>query len=201
MYALILAGGKGSRLCMGEKALVRIFNRPLISFVLEAVKNSGLDPFVIVTSQTPYTTNYCRIHNIPWICTDGSGYVEDICQAVLELNISGPFFTICADLPGISKGHISTVLKQYKESGYDACSVWTPYLLDIQTNQINRIYNHSPDYPGNPVGMNILRGDRIDEVQDELKILIDDPILTLNINTREELFLAEKLFSPIFDSY
>ncbi|PWR75299.1 NTP transferase domain-containing protein [Methanospirillum stamsii] len=195
MYALILAGGKASRLGMGEKALVRFLNRPLLSYVIESVTSAGLEPFVIVTSQTPYTSNYCRIQGIPLILTDGAGYVEDIWQAVLDLSITGPFLTICADLPGITPEQINSVLDLYKESGYPACSVWTPYAVDLPTETIFRIKDTNHDIPGKPVGLNILRADLIEEVQDELKILIEDPFLSLNINTREELVLAEKIFS------
>lgn len=78
MFALIMAGGRASRLGMGEKALTRIHDKPLLSFVLNAVEMAELEPVVIVSPLTPYTTNYCRMHDIPWICTDGKGYVQDI---------------------------------------------------------------------------------------------------------------------------
>lgn len=193
MYALILAGGKASRLGMGEKALVRIANRPLISFVFESVLDSGLNPFVIVTSKTPYTINYCRMNDIPWICTKGSGYIEDIREAVMELSIKGPFLTICADLPGIRKEHISSVISRYLKSGLPACSVWTPHSPDITDNRIAGKLNSDPEMPGSPVGLNILRGDMIDSVQEELQVLLDDPLPALNINTPEDLIFAEKL--------
>ncbi|NLV26656.1 MAG: NTP transferase domain-containing protein [Methanomicrobiales archaeon] len=197
MYALILAGGKASRLCMGEKALVRLFNRPLLSYVIDSVLKANLSPCVVVTSYTPYTTNYCRIHDIPWICTDGKGYVEDIWQAVLDISISGPFLTICADLPGITAENITFVLDEYKRAKSSACSVWTPYILDIEHNCIKKIDDNKQELLGKPVGLNILRGDLYQENQDEIQILLDEPSLTLNINTQDELVFAERFFSSI----
>ena len=181
MFALIMAGGRASRLGMGEKALTRIHDKPLLSFVLNAVEMAELEPVVIVSPLTPYTTNYCRMHDIPWICTDGKGYVQDICQAVGELSISGPFLTICADLPGITADHIRNIIGQFHESGRPACSVWAP---DPKKTS-------SDTFPGIPVGMNILTGSMIDREQDEIQIIIPDPLLTLNINTPEDLKTAE----------
>jgi hypothetical protein len=39
--------------------------------------------------------------------------------------------------------------------------------------------------------MNILTGSMIDEEQEEIQIIISDPLLTLNINTPEDLKRAE----------
>lgn len=192
MYALIMAGGKATRLAMGEKALTRVHDEPLISFVVTAVTKAGLDPVVVVSPLTPYTTNYCRTHAIDWICTDGAGYIEDLRQAVEEISITGPVLTICADLPGISAEHIQTVLEQYFESGLSACSVWTNNQIDGHV--LNNYRNDSLEkIPGTPVGLNIIRGDMIDKEQEELQIVLDDPFLTVNINTREDIELAEKL--------
>lgn len=187
MFALIMAGGRASRLCMGEKALARIHDKPLLSYVLNAVEMADLEPVVIVSPLTPYTTNYCRIHDILWICTDGKGYVEDIAQAVSELAITGPFLTICADLPGITADHIRLVLKQYHESGCPACSVWAPHPEGCGSDNL----------PGIPVGMNILTGSTINEEQEEIQILLLDPLLTLNINTQQDLKYAEKLLDQM----
>ena len=44
-----------------------------------------------------------------------------------------------------------------------------------------------------PAGINILRGDRIDEVQDECPLLLNDPRLAVNVNTRADLARAEKI--------
>ncbi len=185
MYALIMAGGRGTRLGQGEKALARVLDKPLLSYVLAAVTDAGLDPVVITSPHTPYTANYCRIHDILWICTDGKGYVEDIRQAITELSIKGPCLTICADLPGITAEHIKIARDTFEKSGFPAGSVWVP-----SPN------GHAADtLPGIPVGMNILTGALIDEEQNEIQILISDPLLALNVNTPEDLADAERLLS------
>lgn len=187
MFALIMAGGKASRLGMGEKALTRIHDKPMLSYVLEAVMKAGLTPVVIVTPLTPYTTNYCRIHDILWICTDGTGYVEDIWQAVDELSITGSFLTICADLPGITADHLKRVLEKFEKSGCPACSVWAPHPNGVLQK----------DLPGIPVGVNILDSSLRDKEQEEVQILLPDPVLTMNVNTKLDLEAAEKMLNHL----
>jgi adenosylcobinamide-phosphate guanylyltransferase len=42
-----------------------------------------------------------------------------------------------------------------------------------------------------PAGVNILRGDRIATEQEEFTLLLDEPRLALNVNTREDLARTE----------
>jgi adenosylcobinamide-phosphate guanylyltransferase len=42
-----------------------------------------------------------------------------------------------------------------------------------------------------PAGVNILRGDRIGEIQDEYALLLDEPRLAMNVNTWQDLARTE----------
>jgi adenosylcobinamide-phosphate guanylyltransferase len=42
-----------------------------------------------------------------------------------------------------------------------------------------------------PAGLNILRGDRIAEIQDELQLVLDDPRIAINVNARSDILAAE----------
>ena len=44
-----------------------------------------------------------------------------------------------------------------------------------------------------PAGVNVLRGDRIGEVQEECSLLLDELRLAVNVNTRADLAQAEKI--------
>ena len=55
MLALILAGGEGSRLRLGEKALVMVHERPMIAWVLDAFCDAGCEPVVVTSYKTPFT--------------------------------------------------------------------------------------------------------------------------------------------------
>ena len=190
MHALIMAGGRASRLSMGEKALTRIADKPLLLYVIDAVTIAGLDPVVVTSPKTPFTTNFCRACGIDWLCASGAGYVEDIREAVLILEIEGPVVTICADLPGISAEHITSLIDYYHSKGCEACSVWVPF--DAKES-VWSSFEGIPEVPCIPVGLNIIRGDLIENEQKEEKLIIDDPLLTLNINTQKDLINAENL--------
>lgn len=189
-----MAGGKGSRLQMGEKGLVRLCQRPLISYVIDALISAGMEPVVITTGNTPYTANYCRAFCLNQICTQGAGYVEDIVETVTILEEKGPILTICADIPGITSDHLNYIITRYKQGGTEACSVWIPAELFAP-------FDHKPHYIQKisgvevvPAGINILLGEKIGKDQDELSVIIADPSLAYNINTRHELDIAESFF-------
>jgi adenosylcobinamide-phosphate guanylyltransferase len=52
-------------------------------------------------------------------------------------------------------------------------------------------YEHIDTVIACPVGVNILRGDRIKEPQDELQLLLSDFRLAMNVNTRADLIRAD----------
>jgi adenosylcobinamide-phosphate guanylyltransferase len=201
MLALVMAGGKGSRLMMGEKALVRLCDRPLIDYVLTTLEKAGFDPLVVTTPRTPYTANYCRMKGVDQICTEGVGYIEDIAEAIELTAEDGPVLIVCVDTPGLCIEHLDTILSTYYASGKDACSVWIPARL-IQNSGCSATYTQMIEgIPAVPAGINILLGERINEEQDETTILIEDPALAFNINTQTELKIAESFFSRKLDNF
>ena len=193
MLALILAGGKGSRLGMGEKALVRLCGKPLIEYSLDACKYSGLEHTIVTTPYTPYTENYCRARSYNYIRTEGSGYIEDLIEAVLDLDATDPILTICVDIPGLTPDHISCIREAYISSGLDACSVWVPEKWYTKFGFQIPYHEMIENQQVCPAGINILRGDKISDIQTEYQIILDDPALAVNINTKQDLTLAEQL--------
>lgn len=191
-----MAGGRGTRLQMGEKGLVLLCGRPLIEYVLIALGEADLEPIVVTTPRTPYTANYCRVRGIDQICTAGAGYIEDIAETVTMLGEEGPILIVCADIPGIRMKHLTHVLSRYQNACEDACSVWVPaQYLTARGGEV-RYTQNIEGVAAVPAGINILRGDIIDAEQSEIRILIDDPALAFNINTRPELEIAEVFFTP-----
>lgn len=193
MLALILAGGSGTRLDLGEKPLVTIGGQPMISYVIDAFSQEDHEVVVVLSGKTPFTRNWCRARSIAHLTASGTGYIEDIAEAVALLEEKGPFFTSVADIPCISPEIIREVEARYRESGKEACSVWIPLEIargsgcrSTYTAEINGI-------AACPAGINILRGDCIGRAQDEVQILIRDRNLAFNINTREELALLNTL--------
>jgi adenosylcobinamide-phosphate guanylyltransferase len=197
MRALILAGGRGTRLELGEKPLVTIQGRPMLDYVIEAFTEEGHELVVVVSEKTPFTRNWCRARGIPQITASGLGYMDDIAEAIRLLKVNDPFFTCVADLPCLSGEIIREIESCYRQSGKEACSVWVPMDLANSSGCRSSYQCSIEGFAACPAGINILRGDLIDRPQDEIQILMHDIRLAYNINTREELarvrsFLADR---------
>ncbi|HQA80609.1 MAG TPA: NTP transferase domain-containing protein [Methanoregulaceae archaeon] len=194
MYALILAGGSGTRLNLGEKPLVTLKGRPMIEFVIKAFHDAGHEVVVVLTEKAPYTLNWCRARTIPFLVTSGAGYIEDLAEAAAYLEIRDPFFSCVADLPCISPATICEIREHYQKSGKEACSVWVPEELFRKAGSHPSYSGSIGTIPACPAGINILRGDLMEKPQDELQLLLWDESLAYNINTREELDRVRQLF-------
>lgn len=184
---MILAGGCGTRLELGEKPLVTLRGRPMIEYVIDAFSEAGSDVVVVLSGKTPFTRNWCRARGMVHLTTSGAGYLEDIAEAVALLEEHGPFFTCVADLPCLSPDIIREVEARYRESGKEACSVWVPLELASESGCRSSYFGKVNGIEACPAGLNVLRGDCIGRDQDEIQLLIPDRRLAYNINTREEL--------------
>jgi adenosylcobinamide-phosphate guanylyltransferase len=192
MYALIMAGGSGSRLNRGEKPLISLCGRPMISYVIDAFCAGGFDLVVAASSKTPMTMNWCRAQGIAFCKTEGRGYIEDMISAVEILDEQRPLFVCVSDIPCITVNIIRQIADTYHISGKDACSAWVPADL-VQSSRGEISYKEKINgIEACPAGINILRGDLILQPQEELQILLSDPGLALNVNTQTDLAKAEE---------
>lgn len=192
MLALIMAGGSGSRLNMGEKPLVRIRERPMIDYVISAFDGYRCAVVVVVSPHTPVTGNWCRAHGIDVYSSAGTGYIHDVIEAADQLGEKDPLFISVSDIPCLSTSLILKIHDAYQDSGRDACSTWVPKRLCERSGCRTSYHEIIDGEPACPAGINILRGDLIHEEQDELKLLMHEKQLAFNINTREELRIVER---------
>ncbi|MEM2124519.1 MAG: NTP transferase domain-containing protein [Methanolinea sp.] len=198
MYALILAGGEGSRLGLGEKPLVSVGGIPMIRRVTDAFLRAGCEVVAVLSPRTPYTHNWCRANGIPHYTAAGKGYVEDLVEAVTAMEISSPVFTCVTDLPFISADIVADLAGIYAGCGKDALSAWVPKDL------ADEYCFHAPcvevvsGVEACPAGVNILRGDAISVPQDELRVLFRDPRLACHVNTRDALERANRFVPTSF---
>lgn len=190
MLALIMAGGEGSRLNMGEKPLVMIAGSPMLAHVIHAFSSCGCEVVVVASKKTPMTQNWCRTTGIDLIPAEGEGYVEDMVSAVIALGESRPLFVSVSDIPCLTSSTVQTIHAAYRTSGRDACSTWVPLSLFKNPRDI-RYVEKVGDVPACPAGVNVLRGDLIEQVQDEFRLLLPDPRLAFNVNTRADLTFTD----------
>ncbi len=196
MLALIMAGGSGTRLDMGEKPLVTICGSPMIRYVIDAFEQAGNGVVVVSSPKTPYTRNWCTANGFAVFPAKGMGYVEDIIEAVEELGETGPLFTCVSDLPCLSPDIITRIAGEYAASGKDACSTWVPLSICRQYNCRTHYVETIGETEVCPAGINILHGERIAEEQDEHRIIVNDRRIAFNVNTREELQVVRQYLCP-----
>ena len=196
--ALVMAGGKGTRMALSEeKPLLKIGGKTVIEHVLAALKNAEkVDSIVVAVSDyTPKTARFMAKFPVKVIKTPGKEYVSDMGYAVKRLKLQ-TVLAIAADLPLITGEIIDDIVERYEQCGKPALTVVVPmetkeklglggeYAFEVENKLVV------------PAGINVIDGRRIDEEElDEEICVVDRKEVAVNINTLQELKIAENLFA------
>jgi adenosylcobinamide-phosphate guanylyltransferase len=195
--ALVMAGGKGTRMELSEeKPLLQVGGKPVIEHVIAALKNAKkVNSIVVAVSDyTPKTAKLMLKFPVSVIKTPGKEYVSDMGYAVRTLRLQ-TVLAIGADFPLITAEVIDAIVKYYELCGKPALSV----VVSMETKaQLGLGGKYGFELNGKrvvPAGINIIDGRRIDEEELEEEIYVSDrKEVAININTIQELRIAEKLF-------
>lgn len=191
MLAIIMAGGRGSRLCRLEKPLALLHGAPMISYVIRAF--SSYEVVVVTTDHTPFTANWCRARGTDVVRSVGKGYCEDLFHILHEFEEKSPLFTVTADLPMLTPALIARVRKTYESSGQEACSVWTPVSV---YSRLGVPCPDSYDIRGTEAvaaGLNIIDGSIAHRPQSEYAYLSDEQDSLVNVNTPLEFEAVQRI--------
>jgi adenosylcobinamide-phosphate guanylyltransferase len=193
--ALVMAGGKGSRLNRGEKPLVRLFGRPLIEFVVSCLTDSLAVSegriLVATTNNVPLTSRWARERELEVVETAGKGFVPDMVEAVNQAGVKEPILVIMADLPLVTPDLIDQIIEIYDQRPEPALSTHTP--LHLHTRMGRRpdtLFNYQGQFIV-PSGINILEGANISDEQEDYHLIMERIELALNVNVTEDLKLCE----------
>jgi adenosylcobinamide-phosphate guanylyltransferase len=194
-----MAGGRGSRLNMGEKPLVTLFGRPLIDYVALALEDSGVDRiFVATTDNVPRTQKWATERGLYVVETGGYGYVADMIEAVKKAEVTDPIMIIMADLPLVTSDLIDEIIEVYEERPEPALSTHTP--LDLHS-RLGRRPDSLFNYQGRlivPAGINVLDGVDIEKEQEDFHLILERIELAVNVNVAGDLMLCEKIMQGDF---
>jgi adenosylcobinamide-phosphate guanylyltransferase len=199
VVALVMAGGKGTRMKLAEeKPIVKVFGKPVILYVLTALKEAKkIDSIIVATSScTPKTTRMMRQLGVKYIETPGKDYVSDMGYAVRTLKL-GVFLAVAADLPLVRGEMIDAVVERYERCGKPALTVAVPLETKASLGMCIEYSFKADDKDVVPVGINVIDGTKQygDEWLDQDIYLMNNEELAVNINTIQELQLAERLLS------
>ena len=194
-----MAGGRGSRLNMGEKPLVTLFGRPLIDYVALALEDSSVDRiFVATTDNVPRTQEWATERGLCVMETGGYGYVADMIEAVKKAEVTDPIMIIMADLPLVTSDLIDEIIEVYEERPEPALSTHTP--LDLHS-RLGRRPDSLFNYLGQlivPAGINVLDGVDIEKEQEDFHLILERIELAVNVNVAGDLMLCEKIIQGDF---
>lgn len=197
VIALVMAGGKGTRMKLAkEKPLIEVCGKPVIEYVLSALKDAKkIDKVIVATTNcTPKTAQCIAQLGVQVIETPGKDYVSDMGYVVQTLKL-GVFLAIAADLPLVKPETIDAVVERYERCGKPALTVAVP--LETKT-RLGMCIEYSFKEAGHdvvPVGINVIDGSKRygDEWLDQDIYILNSDEVAVNINTVAELELAERL--------
>jgi len=197
--ALVMAGGKGTRMKLAvEKPLIEVGGKPVIQYVLEALKGAKkVDRVIVATSPTtPKTTALMKRLGVEIIETPGKDYVSDMGYTVQTLKL-GVFLAVAADLPLIKPEVIDAIVTRYEKCGKPALTVAVPLVVKERLGMCIDYSFKESEVDLVPVGLNVIDGGKRygDEWLDQDIFVLDCEELAVNINTVSELQLAEELLS------
>ncbi|MFZ8907702.1 MAG: NTP transferase domain-containing protein [Nitrosopumilaceae archaeon] len=190
MIAIVMAGGKGSRMKSAEEKLLLEYKKPIILHVAEALSDSDcFSKIVFVTSpNSPNTKKLLLENNYEIIDSTGKGYVEDL-NHILQ-SIDDSIFVTSADLPLLDQNIIKKITSLYDEN-----HLWTSILitknflqnLGISSNYEVNFENQVCIYSG----ISIINSKKISNLNNikENFVIMDDKRIGFNVNTKEDYIL------------
>ena len=199
VVALVMAGGKGTRMKLAEeKPLIKVCGKPVIEYVLTALKDAKkIDSIIVATSNcTPKTNKLMKQLGVKVIETPGKDYVSDMGYVVQTLKL-GVFLAIAADLPLIKGTVLDSIVERYELCGKPALTVAVPLKTKTKLGMSIEYSFKADDKDVVPVGINVIDGHKRygDEWLDQDIFILNQDGLAVNINTVQELQLAERLLS------
>lgn len=194
MIALIMAGGKGTRMNLDDEKLLLVYKKPIIFHVVDSLKNSNcFSQILAITSpNSPKTKQLLKKNNIETLDTPGISYVNDL-NSILKTIHDAALIT-SGDLPLLDKEIIQRIVNQY-----DPQKTWTSILvtekflttLGLESNYSVNYSNQKCHY----TGISIINSEKISSLENivENYIILDDKRIAFNLNSKQDYDLLGTL--------
>jgi len=187
MIALVMAGGKGTRMKLDEEKLLLQYKKPVILHVIDSLQNSNSFSkiLVVTSSNSPKTKKLLQENDIEIFDTSGIGYVEDL-NSALKI-IDDKVLVTSGDLPLLDVEIIKNII-----SHFDSKNIWTSILV---TNKFLTLLgmesSFSVDFDGQKchyTGISLVNSKNISSLDnlEENYIIIDDKRIAFNLNSKED---------------
>jgi len=193
MISVVMCGGKGTRMQKRtEKPLIMLKGIPMVERVISALASSGKFSRIVaaVSPNTPKTKKFLKGRGIEVMETAGEGYPQDLSPLLSVLNPER-VMVVPADIPLLGKQSISHIIDITERELEPAISI----LLDkdfvenlgINPSVVFGRYCHS--------GITVFDTSKVvvDEIIPERYVIMNKDEIAVNVNTKQEIELAEKL--------
>ena len=199
MEALVMAGGKGTRMgfCGVEKPMIEVGGVYTVERVVNALKSSKhIDKILVsVSPNTPDTERYMNDMGIETIRTSGEDYVEDLHDSFRIL--SGKYVLTCpSDVPLLRPFTVDAFIDYFLKNPDDSMTAVVEEDVVVKSG-ITPSFDFG--YEGRKwviSGMNIMDREKIlsNEVLSYSYFMTDWVDLAINMNTEHELKIARSFF-------
>ena len=192
-----MSGGMGRRmLSKEEKPMLMVKGKPMINHVFIALKNSNcFEKILIIGSvNTPNTTRFLANIGVEIINSSGSDYVKDLNYA-LELIRPNKVLVISGDMPLIDSNTIKKIVVSFDKCKKPCLSVMvSKTMFDDLGVSTDYCLEHDGKIICN-TGVSIIDSSQINGYSsiDEELLVMDEVQVAINVNTKNELQIAEKI--------
>ena len=184
MIAMIMAGGKSTRFRKPvEKAILSVGGLRLLERSAKALNEEGIkDVMVATASHTPDTHNLAKSLGLKIVRTKGLGYHQDTLE-LLEKH--GNFVSLNVDVPFIRGQHVRKLLMACRN---ESISVVIPASKALLRPDKDSVMKDADGAEMIWVGLNFVTANPRTGF-----LILDDPLLSVNINTVTDLEFADRL--------
>jgi len=187
MIALVMAGGKGTRMKLNDEKLLLRYKKPIILHVIDSLKNSNcFSKILSITScNSPKTKKLLEENNVEIFDTPGIGYVEDL-NLVLQ-TFHDEFLVVSGDLPLLDKEIIQKITNYYNpQKSWTSILVTNKFLtmLGLESNYSVNFNDQICHY----TGISLINAEKITSLESlvENYIVLDDKRVAFNLNSKQD---------------
>lgn len=187
MIALVMCGGKGSRMKSPEEKLLLKYKKPIIEHVLSALESSKIFSkiFCVTSNNAPKTRQFVTKLGFEIVETQGRGYSEDLSEILAKF--SEPVFVVSGDMPLLEPTIINKIVELADPKNiWNSVMVKKKFLTSLGTDTEFFVTIKGEDYAY--TGISIIDPTKIHHGKsiDESFIIFDDKRIATNLNTKKD---------------
>jgi len=193
MIALVMAGGKGTRMNFTKEKLLLEYEKPIVLRVIDALKNSGcFSKILVATSKnSPKTKELLQKLDVQVIDTPGTEYTEDL-NSVLQ-SLSDQVLVVSGDLALLDYVVIRKIVEKKTDVTWMSFLVTRDFLesLELSSEYTTKFDGKECIY----TGISLIDAEKISDLKsvEEHFLIINDKKIAFNLNTQEDYNLLQKI--------